>query len=45
MATPIPAIRSPAPRRWRTLDVYCDERLFERAKKLEPKWYDVIMSL
>ena len=28
-----------------TLDVYRDERLFERAKKLEPKWYDAIMSL
>ena len=23
-----------------TLDVYRDERLFERAKALEPKWYD-----
>src|SRR5215469_279911 len=28
-----------------TLDVYRDERLFERAKTLEPKWYDAIMSL
>jgi beta-alanine--pyruvate transaminase len=28
-----------------TLDVYRDEKLFERAKKLEPKWYDAIMSL
>ena len=28
-----------------TLDVYRDERLFERAKKLEPKWCDAIMGL
>ncbi len=28
-----------------TLDVYRDERLFERAKTLEPKWYDAIMTL
>src|SRR5208283_527800 len=28
-----------------TLDVYRDERLFERAKSLEPKWCDAIMSL
>jgi beta-alanine--pyruvate transaminase len=28
-----------------TLDVYRDEKLFERAKKLEPKWYDAIMTL
>jgi beta-alanine--pyruvate transaminase len=28
-----------------TLDVYRDENLFERAKTLEPKWYDAIMSL
>jgi beta-alanine--pyruvate transaminase len=28
-----------------TLDVYRDERLFERAKALEPKWYDAMMSL
>ena len=28
-----------------TLDVYRDERLFERAKALEPKWADAIMSL
>jgi beta-alanine--pyruvate transaminase len=28
-----------------TLDVYRDERLFERAKALEPKWYDAIMTL
>ena len=28
-----------------TLDVYRDERLFERAKALEPKWCDAIMSL
>ena len=28
-----------------TLDVYRDERLFERAKTLEPKWYDAIMGL
>ncbi|MGB7976030.1 MAG: aspartate aminotransferase family protein [Roseiarcus sp.] len=28
-----------------TLDVYRDERLFERAKALEPKWYDAIMGL
>jgi beta-alanine--pyruvate transaminase len=27
------------------LDVYRDERLFERAKALEPKWCDAIMSL
>src|SRR5579885_231337 len=28
-----------------TLDVYRDEKLFERAKALEPKWYDAIMTL
>jgi beta-alanine--pyruvate transaminase len=28
-----------------TLDLYRDERLFERAKKIEPKWYDAIMGL
>ena len=28
-----------------SLDVYRDERLFERAKTLEPKWCDAIMSL
>src|SRR5579862_1471511 len=28
-----------------TLDLYRDERLFERAKALEPKWYDAIMGL
>ena len=28
-----------------TLDLYRDERLFERAKALEPKWCDAIMSL
>ncbi len=28
-----------------TLDVYRDERLFERAKSLEPKWCNAIMSL
>jgi beta-alanine--pyruvate transaminase len=28
-----------------TLDVYRDERLFERAKAMEPKWYDAIMGL
>ena len=28
-----------------TLDVYRDEGLFERAKKLEPLWYDACMSL
>src|ERR1700728_2225485 len=28
-----------------TLDTYRDERLFERAKALEPKWYDAIMGL
>jgi beta-alanine--pyruvate transaminase len=28
-----------------TLDLYRDERLFERCKMLEPKWYDAIMSL
>ncbi len=28
-----------------TLDVYRDERLFERAKALEPKWCDALMSL
>ena len=27
------------------LDVYRDERLFERSKAIEPKWYDAIMSL
>ena len=25
-----------------TLDLYRDERLFERAKALEPNWYDAI---
>ncbi|HLL26975.1 MAG TPA: aspartate aminotransferase family protein [Xanthobacteraceae bacterium] len=28
-----------------TLDLYRDERLFERAKKLEPKWADAAMGL
>jgi beta-alanine--pyruvate transaminase len=28
-----------------TLDLYRDERLFERVKALEPKWYDAMMSL
>ena len=28
-----------------TLDVYRDEKLFERAKALEPKWCDAIMTL
>jgi beta-alanine--pyruvate transaminase len=28
-----------------TLDLYRDERLFERAKKLEPTWYDAAMGL
>src|SRR5271157_4470608 len=28
-----------------TLDVYRDERLFERAKSLEEKWCDAVMSL
>src|SRR6202030_2294434 len=28
-----------------TIDIYRDERLFERAKALEPKWYDAIMGL
>ena len=28
-----------------SLDVYRDERLFERAKTLEPKWCDAIMTL
>jgi beta-alanine--pyruvate transaminase len=28
-----------------TLDLYRDERLFERAKALEPKWADAAMSL
>jgi beta-alanine--pyruvate transaminase len=28
-----------------SLDVYRDERLFERAKTLEPKWYDAVMTL
>jgi len=28
-----------------TLDVYRDERLFERARELEPKWCDALMSL
>jgi beta-alanine--pyruvate transaminase len=27
------------------LDVYRDEKLFERAKALEPKWCDAVMSL
>src|SRR5476649_2686838 len=28
-----------------SLDVYRDAKLFERAKTLEPKWYDALMSL
>src|ERR1700691_1611721 len=28
-----------------TIDLYRDERLFERAKALEAQWYDAIMSL
>jgi beta-alanine--pyruvate transaminase len=28
-----------------TLDIYRDEKLFERARALEPKWSDAIMSL
>jgi beta-alanine--pyruvate transaminase len=28
-----------------TLDLYRDENLFEREKKLEPVWYDAVMSL
>ena len=28
-----------------TIDLYRDERLFERAKALESKWYDAIMGL
>ena len=28
-----------------TLDVYRDEKLFERAKALEPKWCDALMTL
>jgi beta-alanine--pyruvate transaminase len=28
-----------------TLDIYRDEKLFERARSLEPKWADAIMSL
>src|ERR1700734_2557864 len=28
-----------------TLDIYRDERLFEHARSLEPKWADAIMSL
>ena len=28
-----------------TIDLYRDERLFERSKALEPKWYDAIMGL
>ena len=28
-----------------TLDVYRDEKLFERAKALEPIWYDALMTL
>jgi beta-alanine--pyruvate transaminase len=28
-----------------TLDVYRDEDLFERARKLEPAWADAVMSL
>jgi beta-alanine--pyruvate transaminase len=27
------------------LDVYRDEKLFERAKMLEPEWYDALMTL
>ena len=33
MATPIRRIRSPAPQRLATLDIYRDEKLFERAKQ------------
>ena len=28
-----------------TLDLYRDEKLFERVKALEPKWYDALMTL
>jgi beta-alanine--pyruvate transaminase len=28
-----------------TLDLYCEEDLFDRARKLEPKWADAVMSL
>jgi beta-alanine--pyruvate transaminase len=28
-----------------TLDIYRDENLFERARSLEPKWIDAVMSL
>jgi beta-alanine--pyruvate transaminase len=28
-----------------TLDIYRDEKLFERARKLEPKWADAAMGL
>ena len=28
-----------------TIDLYRDERLFERSKALEPKWADAIMTL
>ena len=28
-----------------TLDVYRDEKLFERVQTLEPKWYDALMTL
>jgi beta-alanine--pyruvate transaminase len=28
-----------------TLDIYRDEKLFERAQKLEPKWADAVMAL
>src|SRR5580704_9619166 len=28
-----------------TLDIYRDEKLFERARALEPKWTDAVMSL
>ena len=28
-----------------TLDIYRDEKLFERARELEPKWADAVMSL
>jgi len=28
-----------------TLDVYRDEKLFERVRALEPKWYDALMTL
>ena len=44
-ATPIRRIRSPARPALAALDLYRDEGLFERAKKLEPIWADAAMRL